>query len=76
MAKFSRMAPRLLIGRACPVSYTHLDVYKRQVVNKHYPVYPVCSKDGVLLGLVRGQTLFEARAIEISACLLYTSRCV
>ena len=39
----------------------------RVVVNKHYPVYPVCSKDGVLLGLVRGQTLFEARAIEISA---------
>ncbi|WP_395748426.1 magnesium transporter [Prosthecobacter sp.] len=37
------------------------------VVNKHYPVYPVCDKDGVLLGLVRGQTLFEARAIEISA---------
>jgi len=37
------------------------------VVNKHYPVYPVCNKDGVLLGLVRGQTLFEARAIEISA---------
>ena len=37
------------------------------VVNKHYPVYPVCSKDGVLLGLVRGQALFEARAIEISA---------
>lgn len=39
----------------------------RLVVNKHYPVYPVCSKDGVLLGLVRGQALFEARAIEISA---------
>lgn len=37
------------------------------VVNKHYPVYPVCGKDGILLGLVRGQTLFEARAIEISA---------
>ena len=37
------------------------------VVNKHYPVYPVCSKQGVLLGLVRGQSLFEARAIEISA---------
>lgn len=37
------------------------------VVNKHYPVYPVCDKEGVLLGLVRGQTLFEARAIEISA---------
>lgn len=39
----------------------------KAVVNKHYPVYPVCDKDGVLLGLVRGQTLFEARAIEISA---------
>lgn len=37
------------------------------VVNKHYPVYPVCDKGGTLLGLVRGQTLFEARAIEISA---------
>ncbi len=37
------------------------------VVNKHFPVYPVCGRDGVLLGLVRGQTLFEARAIEISA---------
>ena len=37
------------------------------VVNKHYPVYPICDKGGVLLGLVRGQTLFEARAIEISA---------
>ncbi|WP_395747386.1 magnesium transporter [Prosthecobacter sp.] len=37
------------------------------VVNKHYPVYPVCNKEGILLGLVRGQTLFEARAIEISA---------
>jgi magnesium transporter len=37
------------------------------VVNKHYPVYPVCDKKGRLLGLVRGQSLFEARAIEISA---------
>ncbi len=37
------------------------------VVNKHYPVYPVCDKEGRLLGLVRGQNLFEARAIEISA---------
>lgn len=37
------------------------------VVNKHYPVYPVCDKEGHLVGLVRGQNLFEARAIEISA---------
>lgn len=37
------------------------------VVNKHYPVYPVADAEGRLLGLVRGQNLFEARAIEISA---------
>ncbi|SKB05982.1 magnesium transporter [Prosthecobacter debontii] len=36
-------------------------------VNRHLPVYPVCDEEGRLLGLVRGQNLFEARAIEISA---------
>jgi len=36
-------------------------------VNRHFPVYPVCDVDNRLLGLVRGQNLFEARAIEISA---------
>jgi magnesium transporter len=39
----------------------------KATVNRHYPVYPVCDAEGRLLGLVRGQTLFEARAIEISA---------
>ncbi len=39
----------------------------KTAVNKHYPVYPVCDEQGRLLGLVRGQSLFEARAIEISA---------
>lgn len=39
----------------------------RNSVNRHYPVYPVCDEHGRLLGLVRGQALFEARAIEISA---------
>jgi len=36
-------------------------------VNRHYPVYPVCDEGGHLLGLVRGQSMFEAHAIEISA---------
>lgn len=36
-------------------------------VNRHIPVYPVCDAEGRLVGLVRGQNLFEARAIEISA---------
>ena len=39
----------------------------RAVLNRHFPVYPVCELDGRLVGLVRGQTLFEAQAIEISA---------
>lgn len=39
----------------------------KAAVGRHYPVYPVCDDEGRLLGLVRGQTLFEARAIEISA---------
>lgn len=39
----------------------------RQVVNQHYPIYPVCEKSGKLVGLVRGQALFEQQAIELSA---------
>ena len=39
----------------------------RSVLNRHYPVYPVCEPDRRLIGLVRGQTMFEAQAIEISA---------
>lgn len=37
------------------------------VLDRHYPVYPVCNENGVLLGLVRGQTLFEEQAFEITA---------
>ncbi len=36
------------------------------VLDRHYPVYPVSDADGHLRGLVRGQTMFEAQAIEIS----------
>lgn len=39
----------------------------RDVVNKHFPVYPVCDPQGRLIGTVRGRTLFEEHAIEISA---------
>lgn len=39
----------------------------REVVTRHYPVYPVCDEQGRLLGLVRGQSLFEQQAFEISA---------
>jgi magnesium transporter len=39
----------------------------RAVLVRHYPVYPVCEKPGQLIGLVRGQMLFEAQAVELSA---------
>lgn len=38
-----------------------------EVVTRHYPVYPVCDDRGRLIGQVRGQTLFEQQAFEISA---------
>lgn len=37
------------------------------VVFRHYPVYPVCNEQGVLLGVVHGYMLFEQQKFEISA---------
>jgi len=39
----------------------------KQVLNRHYPIYPVCDDTGRLIGLVRGQAMFEEQAYEISA---------
>ncbi|EGI77704.1 magnesium transporter [Hylemonella gracilis] len=39
----------------------------KAVLSRHYPVYPVCDGDGRLVGLVRGQVLFEEQNFEISA---------
>jgi magnesium transporter len=39
----------------------------REVVSRHYPVYPVCDDEDHLLGVVRGAVLFEEQAFEISA---------
>jgi len=39
----------------------------KSVLNRHFPIYPVCDEKGVLIGLVRGQAMFEEQAIEISA---------
>ena len=37
------------------------------VVHRHFPVYPVCEESGRLVGLVRGQAMFEEHAFEITA---------
>lgn len=39
----------------------------KAVLDKHFPVYPVCDDSGRLVGIVRGSMLFEEQAIEISA---------
>lgn len=39
----------------------------RETAVRHFPVYPVCDGFGKLIGLVRGQMLFEAQAFELSA---------
>jgi magnesium transporter len=38
----------------------------RLVLDRHYPVYPVVDAERHLIGLVRGQAMFEAQAIEIT----------
>ena len=42
------------------------DAMKR-VLYKHYPAYPVVDASGKLRGLIRGHTMFEAHAIDLSA---------
>ncbi len=46
---------------------TPLNDAMKLVLDRHYPVYPVCDANGVLLGLVRGQAMFEEQAFEITA---------
>jgi magnesium transporter len=47
--------------------HMELDEAMRLVVRRHYPVYPVCDVDRRLVGMVRGQAMFEEQAYEISA---------
>jgi magnesium transporter len=46
---------------------TPLNDAMKSVLERHYPVYPVCDAAGMLIGLVRGQAMFEEQAIEITA---------
>lgn len=39
----------------------------RRTLHRHYPVYPVTDADGRLVGLIRGQEMFEQQAIELTA---------
>lgn len=39
----------------------------REVLKWHHPSYPVCDAGGHLVGVLRGQTLFQEQAFELSA---------
>jgi magnesium transporter len=45
---------------------TRLEDAMKQVLDRHYPVYPVIDSERHLIGLVRGQAMFEAQAVEIT----------
>ena len=67
----------MTLERFLPVSYTHLDVYKRQLENSAR----CCglSKTAYLRRLILGAEVRALPSQEIKAlrtCLLYTSRCV
>ena len=60
-----------------PVSYTHLDVYKRQSYDPATPVYAVgdtvyIEDDAYQITELRDDTV----QLLPTGCLLYTSRCV
>jgi magnesium transporter len=46
---------------------TSLTDAMNSVVYRHFPVYPVCDANGILMGLVRGQAMFQEQTFEISA---------
>jgi magnesium transporter len=50
---------------ALPANRELMDAMKL-VLDRHYPDYRVVDEEKRLLGLVRGQSMFEAQAIEIS----------
>ena len=56
---------------ALAVSYTHLDVYKRQELG----YLPFSQAGGALLFHLLSK-LYEHTSVVITTCLLYTSRCV
>ena len=66
--KASRMADRLV--PYTPVSYTHLDVYKRQTLLICNESNGDTDKDKKWTEIIGGMTIYK------DACLLYTSRCV
>ena len=77
-----------MVARITAVSYTHLDVYKRQVLrrpnagdgwkNSRYEFLPLGDpqQPGKMLRFSGARLSHRERIIKAMVCLLYTSRCV
>ena len=63
----SRLADVMLRDPFHLTPNTTLTEAMNSVVYRHFPVYPVCDDAGVLIGLVRGQAMFQEQTFEISA---------
>ena len=61
------LAELMLVNAAVLTPDMDLQDAMRKVVNLHFPVYPVCDGDRRLIGLIRGQILFEQRTFELTA---------
>ena len=60
-----------------PVSYTNLDVYKRQTIDGSVGIGPIPTGFGIEAELkISLPGMDRAEAEKLVACLLYTSRCV
>ena len=69
---------RITVHSSIPVSYTHLDVYKRQVIDTSEETELTIPVE-VTAGSLRADGFIPTEVINIckvSDCLLYTSRCV
>jgi magnesium transporter len=63
---FRRLEEIMLKDVFCLQATQPLQDAMKQVLDRHYPVYPVLDAKRHLIGLVRGQAMFEAQAIEIT----------
>lgn len=46
---------------------TTQDDAAKEIIQRHYPIYPVCDDDGRLLGVLRGYAIFENQTVQLTA---------